>query len=121
FSDYDDHQYVSNNPHLTRGLSFQDVAWLSTHSYSANWHPLTWISHMLDVQMFGLHAGGHHAVNVLWHIANSILLFLALTHLTRARWPCALVAALFAWHPLHVESVAWIAERKDLLSTFFGI
>jgi hypothetical protein len=86
-----------------------------------NWHPLTWLSHELDCQLFGLNAGAHHLVNVLFHAANAVLLFQLWRRLTRACWPSALLAALFAWHPLHVESVAWVAERKDVLSTFFGL
>src|SRR5262249_4087309 len=92
-----------------------------TSGYASNWHPLTWISHMMDVRFFGFDAGPHHVVNLLFHIANALLLFLILERMTGAQWPSAMVAALFAWHPLHVESVAWIAERKDVLSTFLGL
>src|SRR5207249_1235955 len=87
--------------------------------YHANWHPLTWISHALDVQAFGLDAGKHHLSSLLLHASNSVLLFLVLTSLTSALWRSAVVAALFAVHPLHVQSVAWVAERKDVLSTLF--
>src|SRR5262249_23036835 len=89
--------------------------------YASNWHPLTWLSHMTDCQVFGLHAGVHHFINLLWHTANTIALFLVLRFMTGATWRSAWVAALFALHPLHVQSVAWVAERKDVLSTFFGI
>lgn len=95
--------------------------WVWTATEEGNWHPVTWLSHMLDVQVFGLHAGGHHFVSLLFHVANTSLLFLALREWTGAIWRSAFVAALFALHPLHVESVAWAAERKDVLSTFFGI
>ena len=94
-------------------------SWSFTHSYSSNWHPVTWLSHMLDVQCFGLNAGGHHLTSLLFHVANTVLLFLVLKRMTGARGRSALVAALFALHPLHVESVAWVAERKDVLSAFF--
>lgn len=119
FINLDDQQYVTQNPHVTSGLSWTNAVWAFTTGDAANWHPLTWISHQADCQMFGLNAGGHHLVNLLFHIANTLLLFLWLTQLTGAVWRSAFVAALFAWHPLHVESVAWAAERKDVLSTFF--
>jgi tetratricopeptide (TPR) repeat protein len=106
---------------VQRGKSIKGVIWAFTHFYASNWHPLTWISHMLDCQLFGLHAGGPHLVNVALHAANGVLLFLLLQRLTGAQWRSAMVAGLFALHPLHVESVAWIAERKDVLSTFFGL
>jgi len=116
---YDDQQYVTENPRVLAGLSWQGVKWAFTTLYASNWHPLTWLSHMLDVQLYGLQPLGHHLTNVLLHVANVALLFLVLRQMTRNLWPSAVVAALFAWHPLHVESVAWIAERKDVLSTFF--
>src|SRR5690348_3934354 len=103
------------------GLSANGIFWAFTHFYASNWHPLTWLSHMVDCQLFGLHAGAHHLVNVAFHIANVVLLFLLLERLTGARWRSAMVAALFALHPLHVESVAWVAERKDVLSTALGL
>ena len=103
------------------GLSLRGIVWAFTHCYASNWHPLTWISHMVDCQLFGLSAGGPHAENVLLHATNSIILFLLLYRLTGAQWRSAVVAGLFALHPLHVESVAWISERKDVLSTFFGL
>ena len=117
---YDDHAYVTGNPSVKTGLTYSGAIWSLTTVHSYNWHPLTWFSHMLDVQLFGLNPMGHHLVNVLFHVANSLLLFGILRKLTAAFWRSLLVAALFAVHPLHVESVAWIAERKDVLSTFFG-
>lgn len=116
----DDHAYVTGNPPVTVGLTWRGVTWAFTAVHSYNWHPLTWISHMLDVQIFGLGSTGHHLVSILFHIANSLLLFGIFRKLTGAFWRSLLVAALFAFHPLHVESVAWIAERKDVLSTLFG-
>ena len=118
---YDDPGYVSQNTIVQSGLSWPGVKWAFTTWYAANWHPLTWLSHMLDCDLFGLNAGADLLVNALFHIANTILLFLLLYRLTGALWTGAFVAALFAWHPLHVESVAWVAERKDVLSTFFGL
>jgi len=117
---YDDHAYVTGNPSVKAGLTHSGAIWALTAVHSYNWHPLTWISHMLDVQIFGLNPMGHHLVNILFHIANSLLLFGILKKLTAAFWRSLLVAALFALHPLHVESVVWVAERKDVLSTFFG-
>ena len=119
FVNYDDINYVTENPPVRSGLSLKGIAWAFSTTHASNWHPLTWISHMLDVQLFGLNAGWHHLVNVFFHIINTILLFLIFNRMTRALWPSAFVAALFALHPLHVESVAWVAERKDVLSTFF--
>jgi tetratricopeptide (TPR) repeat protein len=121
FINYDDPGYVTENNEVKAGLTPHGIAWAFTHFREANWHPLTWLSHMLDVQIFGLRAGWHHLVNVALHVANVVLLFLLLQRTTRAPWRSAVVAALFALHPLHVESVAWIAERKDVLSTFFGL
>jgi tetratricopeptide (TPR) repeat protein len=115
----DDPAYVSGNPHVTDGITLADVKWAFTSGYAANWHPLTWISHQLDCSMYGLYPGGHHLTNIFLHALNTLLLFLALNRLTKSICPSALVAALFGWHPLHVESVAWVAERKDVLSTFF--
>jgi tetratricopeptide (TPR) repeat protein len=119
FIDYDDPQYVYENPHVTSGLDWHGVAWAFTTFHASNWHPLTWFSLMLDAQLFGVHPGVYHAVNVLFHAANSVLLFWLLKSLTGSLWRSGFVAALFAFHPLHVQSVAWIAERKDVLSTFF--
>jgi protein O-mannosyl-transferase len=119
FIDLDDGEYIFENWHVISGLSVTNVVWAFTAGHASNWHPLTWMSHMLDCQVFGLGTGYHHLVNVLFHVANTCLLFLVLLRMTGAMWRSAFVAALFAWHPLHVESVAWIAERKDVLSTFF--
>ena len=116
---YDDGAYIVDNPHVNAGLSWAGVRWALGRGYAANWHPLTWISHMLDCQLFGLNPAGAHLINLLLHVANTLLLFVWLSRLTGAIWRSALVAALFAWHPTHVESVAWAAERKDVLSAFF--
>ncbi len=121
FIQFDDVDYISANPDVTGGLNWPNVVWAFNGAHVGNWHPLTWLSHMLDCQCFGLQAGYHHLVNVLWHTANSLLLFWFLLATTGFRWRSACVAALFAWHPLHVESVAWVAERKDGLSTFFWL
>jgi protein O-mannosyl-transferase len=118
---YDDEQYVTANHHVTTGLSRANFIWAFTSGEAANWHPLTWLSHQLDCTLFGLNAGRHHLVNLLFHVANTLLLFVFLRGVTGAVWRSALVAALFAWHPLHVESVAWVSERKDMLSTFFWL
>ena len=115
----DDDAYIISNSHVNKGLTWAGLGWAFQSGYAANWHPLTWISHMLDCQLFGLNPGGHHVTNLLFHVANTLLLFLWLRQLTGALWRSAIVAALFAWHPLHVESVAWAAERKDVLSAFF--
>ena len=121
FVEFDDDRYVAANPVVQQGLSFGGVLWAFGGFHVSNWHPMTWLSHMLDCSVFGLSAGWHHFTNVLFHTVNVVLLFLLLRRLTGATWRSAFVAALFAWHPLHVESVAWISERKDLLSTFFLI
>ncbi|HZT81840.1 MAG TPA: tetratricopeptide repeat protein [Gemmataceae bacterium] len=119
FSNYDDGDYVFENAHVQHGLNAADLAWAFTSTHAANWHPLTWLSLQLDNQLFGMRPGGYHLTNVLLHVANVVLLFLALLRLTGAAWRSAMAAALFAVHPLHVESVAWISERKDVLSTLF--
>jgi len=119
FVDYDDLNYVADNPHVRQALTWGGVRWAFTSGYFANWHPLTWLSHMLDVQLFGVNAGAHHAVNLSLHILNTLLLFGVLRRMTGAIWRSAFVAALFAVHPMHVESVAWVSERKDVLSTLF--
>ncbi|MGH8093069.1 MAG: tetratricopeptide repeat protein [Chthoniobacterales bacterium] len=119
FINYDDPEYVADNPMVTGGLSIRGIAWAFTHSHSSNWHPLTWVSHMLDCQLFGLNPAGHHFTSVLLHTAAVILLFLLLREMTGALWRSAFVAAVFAIHPLRVESVAWVAERKDVLSGVF--
>ena len=121
FLNIDDDLYVTHNPHIQRGLSLDSVLWSMTAMEAANWHPLTWLSHMLDVQLFGLNPAGHHLTNLLLHMANVLLLFGVLQHMTGALWRSALVAALFALHPLNVESVAWVAERKNVLSTLFWL
>jgi protein O-mannosyl-transferase len=119
FINYDDEDYITENSHIQNGITTEGIRWAFTTNHAANWHPLTWLSHMLDYQLFGLKPGRHHLTNVLFHIANTLLLFLILNRMTHALWQSAFVAALFALHPLHVESVAWVAERKDVLSTFF--
>lgn len=121
FVNFDDPDYTLANPQVSAGLSIAGIQWALTTGHMANWHPVTWISHMLDIQMFGMHAGPHHLVNVLFHIVNSLLLFALLRRMTGALWRSAVVAALFAVHPAHVESVAWISERKDVLSTLLGL
>jgi protein O-mannosyl-transferase len=119
FVSYDDPDYVTQNLHVLNGISYRGIVWAFTSSHSSNWHPLTWISHMLDCQFFGLNPGPHHLTNLLLHLVNTLLLFGILKKMTDAFWRSALVALLFAVHPLHVQSVAWIAERKDVLSTLF--
>jgi tetratricopeptide (TPR) repeat protein len=121
FITLDDDGYIKENGMVNRGVTLAGVAWAFTAFDQGNWHPLTWIAHMIDSQLFGMNAGGHLLVNALIHVANTLLVFWFLLRTTHARWPSALVAALFALHPLHVESVAWAAERKDTLSTFFGL
>jgi len=121
FISLDDGTYVLANPHVRGGFSFGNIAWAFGAGYASNWHPLTWLSHMVDCQFFGVNSGGHHLTNLLLHLANVLLLFTLLRRMTGALWRSAVVAALFAWHPLHVESVAWVAERKDVLSGFFGL
>lgn len=121
FVDWDDGEYVYENAKVLAGLGADGISWAFTTRHAANWHPLTWISHMADVELFGLDAGWHHLVSVLLHAVNAVLLFLVLRAATGATWRSAFAAALFAVHPLHVESVAWVAERKDVLSTAFGL
>ena len=119
FTGYDDPDYVTANPHVLGGLTLQNLRWALFTGHADNWHPVTWVSHMIDSQIFGRNPGARHGVNIVFHIANTLLLFLWLFRVTAARWRSALVAALFALHPLHVQSVAWISERKDVLSTLF--
>jgi hypothetical protein len=121
FVNFDDPGFVTENRHVQQGLTSAGVAWAFRTTFTGNWHPITWISHMLVCQFFGLDPAAHHLVNLLLHTVNSLLLFHLLLQMTRQLWPSALVAAFFALHPLHVESVAWVAERKDVLSTFFGL
>src|SRR5215472_12259748 len=119
FVTYDDPQYVYSNPEVSAGLSLSRITWAFTHTIAGNWHPLTTISHMLDCQLYGLDPAGHHFTNVLFHTIASVLLFLVLRQMTGSLWRSAFIAALFAIHPLHVESVAWVSERKDVLSAIF--
>ena len=121
FVAFDDPAYVSENPHIAGGVTWQGVSWAFSSGYAANWHPLTWLSHMIDVEFFGLNAGPHHLVSLFLHIANTLLLFGLLCRMTGAMGRSAFVAGLFSVHPLHVESVAWVAERKDVLSALFWI
>ncbi len=121
FIGYDDELYVSDNPHVKAGLTSDSIIWSFTATDAANWHPLTWLSHILDVHLFGMNSGRHHLTNVFFHIANTLLLFFLLNRMTGDLWQSSFVAALFALHPLHVESVAQVAERKDVLSTFFWL
>ena len=121
FINFDDPVYVIDNPEVSAGLTAHGIAWAFSHVYASNWHPLTWLSHMLDCQVYGLNAGGHHFTSVLLHAATAILLFRLLQSLTGQMWRSAFAAALFALHPLRVESVAWIAERKDVLSGLFFV
>ncbi len=119
FTGYDDGDYVVNNPHVNTGLSRANVTWAFSSVHANNWHPLTWFSHALDVTLYGISPTGHHLSSLLFHIANTLLLFLWLAGLTGRQVPSVFVALAFGLHPLHVESVAWVAERKDVLSTFF--
>ncbi len=119
FLNFDDTQYVTENSHVNKGLTHEGVIWAFTQPYASNWHPLTWLSHMLDFELYGLNPSSHHLTSLFFHIANTLLLFGVLLKMTGALWRSGMVAALFALHPLNVESVAWIAERKNGLSTFF--
>ena len=119
FVHYDDGVYVTENLRVQKGVTFDNLTWAATSSLASNWHPITWISHMIDCQFYGLNPKGHHLTSLLFHVANTLLLLLIFVRMTGALWQSSLVAALFALHPLHVESVAWVAERKDVLSTFF--
>lgn len=119
FLNFDDPSYVYENDTVKQGITWHGIVWAFGGQHAANWHPLTWISHMLDCQLFGLEPGAAHFHNVLLHGAAGTLLFLLLNRITRSTWRSAFVAALFLWHPMHVESVAWIAERKDVLSAFY--
>ena len=121
FINLDDNAYVFKNAQVARGLTLEGIGWAFTHIHSANWHPLTWISHMLDCELYGLNPRGHHFTNVLLHTGTAILLFLVLRQMTGALWRSAFVAVVFAIHPLRVESVAWVAERKDVLSGLFFV
>ena len=119
FINYDDGDYVTENPRVQAGLTGENIQWAFSSKFASNWHPMTWLSHMMDAQMYGLNPKGHHFTNLLLHTANVLLLFLALNRMTAATWRSAIVAGLFALHPLRIESVAWVSERKDVLSGFF--
>jgi len=119
FVNFDDHMYITENRHVKEGLTLKSTIWAFTTIHAANWHPLTWLSHMLDCQFFGMNSGRHHLTNLFFHITNSLLLFFVFRKMTGSSWQSGFVAALFALHPLHVESVAWVSERKDVLSAFF--
>jgi len=121
FVTYDDPIYVVENPNVAEGISQAGLRYALRSTPVGNWQPLTLLSYMVDYELYGLRAGGYHATNLLFHVLNTLLLFLVLRWMTRAEWPSAFAAALFGLHPLHVESVAWISERKDVLSTFFGL
>src|SRR2546428_3241899 len=119
FVNFDDDLYVYNTPAIQAGLTIKGVALAFISPHAGNWHPLTTISHMLDCQLYGLNAGGHHATNIILHTIAVLLLFTVLRQMTGAVWKSVIVAALFAIHPLHVESVAWVSERKDVLTAVF--
>jgi hypothetical protein len=116
---YDDESYITKNSHVQSGLTCENITWSFTSTSASNWHPLTWLSHLLDYQLYGMNSGMHHLTNLIFHILNTLLLFLVFKRMTGDLWRSSFVAALFALHPLHVESVAWVAERKDVLSSFF--
>jgi len=119
FINYDDQGYVYSNPQVVKGFGVAGAKWAFTTTQQCNWHPLTWMSHMLDVSLYGLWPGGHHLTSLLLHLVNALLILWIFLRLTGEFWPSYLLAALFSVHPMHIESVAWIAERKDVLSTFF--
>ena len=119
FVAFDDNKYVSHNKHVHPGLTSESIKWAFGFTEVDYWHPLTWLSHMLDVELYGLKPGMHHTTNLIIHILNGLLLFIVLKRMTGDFWQSGFVAALFALHPINVESVAWVAERKNVLSTFF--
>ena len=119
FVNYDDGQYVIENQYVKDGLNYKSIRWAFSSYHAANWHPLTWLSHILDIELYGMNLGAHHQTNLIFHIANALLLFFVFRRMTSNLWQSGFVATLFALHPLHVESVAWVSERKDVLSTFF--
>ncbi len=122
FVNFDDPDYVTANPHVQGGLTWAGVKWaFGNTEQAAYWAPMMWLSHLLACQLFGLNPWGHHLINVLLHAANTVLVFLLFQRMTGATWRSLILAALFGWHPLRVESVAWVTERKDVLSTFFGL
>src|ERR1039457_872787 len=119
FLNFDDNEYVTNNSHVTSGLTGENMVWAFTSFDACNWHPITRLSHMTDAQLFGINPRGHHLTNVIVHATSSVLLLFFLFRFTGSLWKSSFVATLFALHPLHVESVAWVAERKDVLCAFF--
>jgi len=119
FVNYDDPQYITKNYHVKKGFSLKTIRWALTAEVAGNWHPLTVLSHIADCHFFGVNSGMHHLINILLHTINTLLLFFVFLRMTGSIWRCAFLAAFFALHPLHVESVAWISERKDVLSAFF--
>ena len=123
FVNYDDPLYITDNPHVRAGLTWEGLAWAfgRVHGEGTYWHPVSWVSHMMDCQLYGLNPGGHHLMSVLLHAANAVLVFLVFRRMTGAFWRCAVLAALFGLHPLQVDSVAWVTERKNLLSAFFWL
>ncbi len=121
FVNYDDYHYVVENSHVATGLSAANLAWAFTAFHAGNWHPLTWISHQADCQLYGLEPGGHHVTNLVLHALDGVALLLVLHAMTGSLWRSAFVAALFVVHPLNVESVAWVSERKNVLSTLFWL
>ena len=116
---FDDTQYLTSNWNIKVGLTKESIVWAFSTSYASNWHPVTWLSHLLDYELYGMEPFGHHLTSLIFHITNTLLLFGVLLKMTGALWRSGLVAVLFALHPLNVESVAWVAERKNVLSTFF--
>ena len=123
FVNHDDPVYVTDNTHVRAGLTWEGLVWAfgRVHGDQTYWHPLSWVSHMVDCQLYGLKPGGHHRTSMLLHAANAVLVFLVFRRMTGAFWRCVVLAALFALHPLQVDSVAWVAERKNLLSAFFWL
>jgi len=121
FINYDDYQYIKDNWNIKSGFSSESISWAFTTFYAYNWFPITWLSHIFDYQLYGLNPKGHHLTNLLFHIANALILFMVLLRMTGKLWRCAFIAAMFAFHPLNVESVAWVAERKNVLSTLFWL
>jgi protein O-mannosyl-transferase len=121
FINYDDPDYVTANPAIAQGITMQSLKWAFTTDHAGNWHPISWLSHMADVQLFGFNPGAHHLTSLFLHIANTLLLFGLFLSVTHDIGPSAFVAALFAVHPMHVQSVAWVSERKDVLSTLLAI
>jgi Flp pilus assembly protein TadD len=121
FINFDDPIYITENPYIKKGFTIENITWAFTSNYASNWHPVTWLSHLLDFKIYGFNAKGHHLNNIIIHLVNINLLFLLLQRMTDAFWRSVFVAGLFALHPLHIESVVWISERKDVLSTCFGL